>query len=1208
MAILQSLSRKLRATLSDPNVARLSNARAFDVLQGAQEKVGQAPRQATGILGSLASRVRQQARDTAIQAAPISNAPVFGSRPAQVASQAGSVVSDFIKTAQEEIARSGASAGLTGAGFALQEFAPTLGAITGKKEEDIRGFGKELSTESFNISGPHWSDKVAQVIFGNRPLESVEFRIARGELNVQDFAQKIQRGEIDVPFTDNDKKLGEGIESASLPLSFVAIGGMIALDFTGLGGGKKQAAQALAKLNNVGDIIQLGKKMGIADDLVEEWAKVVAKTTDVKIIERSLDNIDAIQRSTKIAQEVVAPRQAPTDLYNKAVGARGVDDIASQASSVAASASRAAGRGVPASKTKGIINKTTGRAMSGEYNAFRQRIQDLARGSREGARATRAEIKEVQGALKDLIKKRLPPDQRRPFLERLPNIQKPEQIVKELEKIELADVANRIDDVLRTRKGSLRSRIAFQRKLLEGISDQAVVNDVKRKLNIQKPVSQMNEVDLRRMLQEMKNRVSYQRVRDFEPGLKGVDTVTRKIPGEVYQVVRDIKPVKNGVRKRFSDAGKTADKLLGPISTRLENINPSLFRRLRRFERTIRETKKADATIGGEFWKKATPGRTKLRRKGMSDVDFRELDFALKNGDRTKQLELVKKYGLEKEFASVRPMLDGLYKRAADVGFDVGYQADYYPRIVKDKEGFLEYIQRQGYWGSIEEAIQKRADELRRILTDSEKADIIDRFLRGYQLNAVTLSKTGNLKNRVIDFITPELNQFYARSDEALGIYIDKTNDLIEARRFFGQERKAAGLAEAKVGDKGVSLAKAEEFNNIEDSIGVYVTNLLAKGDITFQQERELTDILKARFNPGQMNSAISNARSLSYGLVLGGLENAITQIGDLGMAMYKGGVYRGTKATVKAIFRKSTLKKEDFVDEIIQEFSTKNGVQRVVDTQLTINGLRELDRIGKEILVNADLERLQKLSRNPNQQFTDEITRVFGDESAGVIADLQAGRITENVKYMLFNTLLDFQPVALSEMPEQYLKSGNGKIFYALKTWSIKILDVYRREVFKEIRRNPKRGMRNLVTLTTSLVVAEATADEIKDFVLGRDISLSDHVIDTLTGMVFLNRYTVTTAQRQGVGRAITEAIVPPAILADVLFSPVKFALDDDRDWRKDLPWSEFPVVGGILDKRILNSKDEDDAAKSILEKYGVDKKNDDDPAKAILEKYGIE
>ncbi len=75
----------------------------------------------------------------------------------------------------------------------------------------------------------------------------------------------------------------------------------------------------------------------------------------------------------------------------------------------------------------------------------------------------------------------------------------------------------------------------------------------------------------------------------------------------------------------------------------------------------------------------------------------------------------------------------------------------------------------------------------------------------------------------------------------------------------------------------------------------------------------------------------------------------------------------------------------------------------------------------------------------------------VFGNEFGGLISDLQNGKITDNVKYYLFSELSGVQPINLSQMPLKYLNMKGGRVLYALKSFTLKQLDLIRRTVIDE-------------------------------------------------------------------------------------------------------------------------------------------------------------
>ena len=67
--------------------------------------------------------------------------------------------------------------------------------------------------------------------------------------------------------------------------------------------------------------------------------------------------------------------------------------------------------------------------------------------------------------------------------------------------------------------------------------------------------------------------------------------------------------------------------------------------------------------------------------------------------------------------------------------------------------------------------------------------------------------------------------------------------------------------------------------------------------------------------------------------------------------------------------------------------------------------------------------------------------------------------------------------------MPSVYLEAGNGRIFYMLKTFTLKVFDVFRNEVFHKIRTGNKaekiQGLKNLIRLSVGL---EDVGDLVKD------------------------------------------------------------------------------------------------------------------------------
>ena len=552
--------------------------------------------------------------------------------------------------------------------------------------------------------------------------------------------------------------------------------------------------------------------------------------------------------------------------------------------------------------------------------------------------------------------------------------------------------------------------------------------------------------------------------------------------------------------------------------------------------------------------------------KSMDKNDFSNFDLALKNGDIAMTDQIVKKYGLQDQMKNIRNMLNDIHKRAKEVGIDVGYVENYWPRTIADPKGFVEYMRGQDDWSIIQEALDKKEMEIGRYLTEEEKAAAINSLLRGYSVSEIRLERPANLKERKVDFVTPEMNSFYDTSNNSLIRYVEAVNNQIEAKRFFG------GHPEASAVDKLFKL-KDYKYVNIDDSIGAYTLKLLAEGKISPAQESEIREILTARFNARGAHGIVAAYRNLEYIDTMGSPISAITQFGDLAWSLYKSGFYKTSGAFLKSLTGKSKITKKDIgIDNIAQEFNDSSKTASYVAKVFKMTGLNRFDALGKETLINSAYSRLQQeaLKKN-NRKFINEIRAVFGDEADQVITDLKNGVASENVKYLLFSELLDFQPVALSEMPEKYLTGGNGRIFYMLKSFTLKQIDVSRREAFDKIAEgNVKEGLGNLIRFAVAFMLMNGTADVIKDFLLNREIDLNDLLLDNLLRLAGFSKFQIYKAREEGIGSTALRTIVPPAKFIDSLWKDIrsiKGAVFDGKQFNlKDIETVQSIPIAGKL------------------------------------------
>lgn len=581
----------------------------------------------------------------------------------------------------------------------------------------------------------------------------------------------------------------------------------------------------------------------------------------------------------------------------------------------------------------------------------------------------------------------------------------------------------------------------------------------------------------------------------------------------------------------FRNASTFFENLLTPISSRLGRINPKLKARLQKFEAEIHRNIFQDEL-------KSLPFLQKLNE--MAENDRHDFDLALKNGDKVLVDKMVEKYDMKEAFDARTEVLAGIRERALQVGFDVPELANYHPRVVKDTAGFLQYLRQSPEWTRIDEAVREKQKEIGRHLSDDEMASYINALIRGKQTGEIGLSTPGRLKERTIQKVTPELNQFYHDSGAALLRHIYIVDNAIAARKFFGKAGKGA-----------------QAMDNIEGSIGSLVLELLQKDEISAQQAEVLSDTLKARFNEKGPGQFVGFMKNLAYIDVLGNPISAITQLQDVAYSLIKNGWWRTGKSILGGKLRKEDI----FVSTQAQEFSDSRESAKAVKMVFRAVGFEAMDNFGKKTFINAAYERLQAASKNPDLKFMETLDNLFGEEASKVADDLAAGKVSENIRTLLFSELLNVQPLALSEMPVQYNRGGNGRVFYMLKSYTIKALDIYRRDVIDTFSTDPVQAAKNFTNLTATLVLLGVGTDAIKDFVLGRAFDLSDSVVNNTMKLAGFNRYLASQVDQKGPVRAAQEFILPPLRVLDSIFLDIK-------DGSEPMEWESIRSipVGGEL------------------------------------------
>lgn len=800
------------------------------------------------------------------------------------------------------------------------------------------------------------------------------------------------------------------------------------------------------------------------------------------------------------------------------------------------------------------------RVVKTEETLLKERIKNLSRGAKEGAKAARDNVYRIQTDVINLINDQLPQSLRGSLLKTVRNANSVSKLDNVLETIgtKVSEFENL--QALQKQINTREQKIGFLKKV--GEFNQTAIRHVKKTVGIDKPIKKMSIEELDKMIGELKTRFSAKAQAGLLKTKGEVPTSLTQEQIDAYvQVMGGEKSFATKARKAWFNTKETlrdTGDIITLPSEALRGINAEdvLFGLRKMGDNAKIKTKQAEEVLSPIIEKF---GLNKMTRT-ITDEDYFAIDLAMKNRAIDTVMDIAKKYGVEKEFKKLRGVLDDTFTRANEVGLDVGYLENVFPRSFKNDAASRQFIVDffdKNYGDVIQQAKDNFFNTMGTYPNDEEMWGIISNLMRGFKQQGVTLSKTGSFKNRVIDIVEPELAPYYHDSFTALQGYFESANNLIEARRFFGKH----------LTDKVKDLPGEADMKNV---VGVLIQKLVKDGSLDPKNSSRLQSILEARFTGGESNLFVRTWKNASYLTIMGDIFSAITQIGDFEKVMYKAGVRESLPAIWRSVFNPSAqeLRLADYGLEktIAAEMSSPSKMAQMVNTVFKTVGLSWVDRLGKEAFLNGVLSKYRKAAISGDTKFLAYARRILGEEADEAFDALRRGEITENVRFVMLNELADFFPITLEEVPLAYLRHPNGRLFYAMKTYTTKQLNTYNREIVRKWNSGEKADASvNAARMIGFLLLMNSTADEIKDFLQGKDEPVRDKVVDNMLKVFGFNRYALDRAQQLGAGRAVVEQILPPTTFIDDAgkdFYDVFVAQKDDVSLRST---RNIPPVGEL-------------------------------------------
>ena len=691
------------------------------------------------------------------------------------------------------------------------------------------------------------------------------------------------------------------------------------------------------------------------------------------------------------------------------------------------------------------------------------------------------------------------------------------------------------------------------------------------------------------------------------------------------------------VQQILKDAKDFTQDAIVPLEEVVKSISPELWTKNRRLEIAKLQKNSQYAKRVKGFFDKA--------QKLMPEV-FNKLDLALKNRDVETVAGILSENDMTNDFIEVRKVLDELREQMSEVGVEINYLPDYFPRKLRDADGLLDYL-RQKYEGKPEyskimQVLEEKAKD-GRIRSEEDRAQIVNSLFRGYG-GTISLANVGNAKERSIDLIDAEMNKYYKNSVDALVDYVSGAINLTENKKYFGKEAEDVQILRRRVANRKTTIAEYEKMdakeakwkeiktrnykigavdaqirntyddllrqdleerkarleteveflknrkaeqvkeialrrmneelkaledelsekadNTIEESVGSLLYDLAKDGVITHTQEMRLKELLVARFsNKGLGNEFLRMLRDGGYIWTLGNVGSAITQFGDLGSAVYKAGFWNTMFENVKAWQGKSEITLEDLgLNKVITDggYVDTSKLTKHLDTVLKYTGFEKIDGISKMTLVNAAVNKARRDAQAGSKELEEYLRVEFGNRWKEVANDLKEGRKTpEIIEYAMFQ-LMDVQPVTIDQMPKFYAEGGKKRMFYMMKSYFIKQLNEYRKICFETAKTNPQKALVDLMRLTLWLMLFNAGSDFLKDLLFGREIDVTDTLLENVFVGGSINRYTGMSIKRNGLFKTIQDQLAFPVIFDEI----IKDVLSN-RDVADYKSWRNVPLIG---------------------------------------------
>ncbi len=469
-----------------------------------------------------------------------------------------------------------------------------------------------------------------------------------------------------------------------------------------------------------------------------------------------------------------------------------------------------------------------------------------------------------------------------------------------------------------------------------------------------------------------------------------------------------------------------------------------------------------------------------------------------------------------------RKVFDELHELKKKYWFNENYKKNYIPKVVKDYDWFLKFIWKDIEFSNIlKEIIIEKEMILNRKLTEKEKAWLMNDFLNENLWKQRNKSvKISSALSRKIDAKTPEILQFYHNPSDAIDINIKSTLEWIEMLETLYWEK--------------VNL-KMDENWKVWDSILSYIDKKVMDWTYTFKEAQRMEKLLLRRFTePSPTNFFTRNAwtyKNILINMNIWSITSAISNLKDFWTSAYKYWFINTIKYVTPSVIKKFQKYMDHYIsldemwiDALSLDFQNNWNFQKFTNWVMTISWFKLLDRVWKEVSLNASYSKFRDWAKKWDSKRDVYIEwrkteKIFKDmwfskkEIIQIKKDFKDWKFTDDIKMALLHEITWIQPIDKNAIPPNYNWSITWKLFYTFKTFLVKKMSFYQKEFFDVNRaKNPKEWARRWVRLIRFWMMCMMFwmwTDEVKDMIMWRKTPISDQVFSNVLEFLMVSKYT---------------------------------------------------------------------------------------------------